>query len=246
MKLKRFHIWMVLFVLLTPSVFCSWRSYHHVRQQLVADMNQALEKTLALQTSYEITPDTVRNYLSNLQIPELRERSFISYAIPNTDYMLCSERRRWADAPTYEYQSFASCSFASLWAMSDQRLSLFFFSLSVLWLLGATLYYNYEKRQPKAAAIRIGGIKLESDVFYNRSNRPIHLTPMQEQLLRMFFTSSNHHLSKQQICDALWPRKPDASETLYTLIKRLKPIVEEQGDLQISSERGKEYVLEKK
>jgi DNA-binding SARP family transcriptional activator len=58
--------------------------------------------------------------------------------------------------------------------------------------------------------------------------------------------SEGHRLSKQEICDTLWPRKPDASATLYTLVKRLKPVVEEQGGLQIKSERGKEYILEEK
>jgi DNA-binding response OmpR family regulator len=67
---------------------------------------------------------------------------------------------------------------------------------------------------------------------------------MQEQLLKLFFAAPRHSLSKQEICDSLWPRKPDASDTLYTLIKRLKPVLEEQGGLQITSDRGKGYILE--
>ena len=61
--------------------------------------------------------------------------------------------------------------------------------------------------------------------------------------MRMFFHADNHQLSKQKICNALWPKKPDASETLYTLIRRLKPIAEEKGNLEIISERGKDYQL---
>jgi DNA-binding response OmpR family regulator len=66
---------------------------------------------------------------------------------------------------------------------------------------------------------------------------------MQQQLMEMLWQSPSHQLSKAEICDALWPKKPDASETLYTLIRRLKPIIEEHSDLKIESDRGKSYGL---
>ncbi|UKI46476.1 MAG: helix-turn-helix domain-containing protein [Phocaeicola vulgatus] len=59
----------------------------------------------------------------------------------------------------------------------------------------------------------------------------IRLTPMQHALLEMFFTSDSHTLSKQEICDRLWPKKPDANDTLYTLIRRIKPIIELHSNL---------------
>ena len=71
----------------------------------------------------------------------------------------------------------------------------------------------------------------------------VKLTPMQQQLMEMFFRSPNHTLSKTEICDALWPKKDDASETLYTLIRRLKPIIEAHSDLKIEADRGKAYEL---
>ena len=37
---------------------------------------------------------------------------------------------------------------------------------------------------------------------------------MQQQLMEMFFRSDTHLLTKAEICDALWPKKEDASETL--------------------------------
>ena len=46
-----------------------------------------------------------------------------------------------------------------------------------------------------------------------------------------------------EICDALWPKKPDAHETLYTLVRRLKPVIEQQSDLKIVSDRSKAYRL---
>ena len=66
---------------------------------------------------------------------------------------------------------------------------------------------------------------------------------LQEKLLMMFFSSENHKLSKQEICDELWPKKPNASDTLYTLIKRIKPIIQMKGNLKIISVRGKDYKL---
>ena len=69
------------------------------------------------------------------------------------------------------------------------------------------------------------------------------LTPMQQQLMEMLWLSPTHQLSKTEICDALWPKKPDANETLYTLIRRLKPIIEQHSDLKIEVDRGKSYGL---
>jgi superfamily II DNA helicase RecQ len=74
-------------------------------------------------------------------------------------------------------------------------------------------------------------------------SQAIKFTPMQHQLMQLFFNNTHHQLSKQEICDALWPKKPDASETLYTLIRRIKPVIEQNSNLMIESERGKSYRL---
>jgi DNA-binding response OmpR family regulator len=66
---------------------------------------------------------------------------------------------------------------------------------------------------------------------------------MQRQLMEMFFRAPSHRLSKTEICDTLWPKKPDASDTLYTLIRRLRPIIEEHSNLKIESDRGSSYRL---
>ena len=66
---------------------------------------------------------------------------------------------------------------------------------------------------------------------------------MQHELMRMFFRADGHKLSKDEICSALWPGKPDASETLYTLIRRLKQVIEPNTGIKIESERGRAYKL---
>ena len=88
-----------------------------------------------------------------------------------------------------------------------------------------------------------GGLTLKEGNFVDAKGCIVKLTPMQQQLMEMLWQSPKHQLSKAEICDALWPKKPDASETLYTLIRRLKPIIEEHSDLKIESDRGKSYGL---
>ena len=66
---------------------------------------------------------------------------------------------------------------------------------------------------------------------------------MQHHLLTMFFLSPSHELSHREIADALWPKKPDASETLYTLIRRLKVVLSQHSSLTIIVDRGRSYSL---
>ena len=73
-----------------------------------------------------------------------------------------------------------------------------------------------------------------------------HLTPMQRQLMEMFVASGSHRLSKHEICDALWPKKDDASETLYALISRLKRELDKTSNYDIISDRGRAYILKQR
>lgn len=66
---------------------------------------------------------------------------------------------------------------------------------------------------------------------------------MQRDLMRLFFDAPSHTLEKASICDALWPKKPDASDTLYTLVRRLKTMLHDRTNLEIDSERGLSYRL---
>ena len=79
--------------------------------------------------------------------------------------------------------------------------------------------------------------------FYDNTGKEIYFTPLQRQLMQMLILAPSHQIEKSAICNALWPNKPDASETLYTLIRRLKPIVEQTSELQIECVRGRAYRL---
>ena len=88
-----------------------------------------------------------------------------------------------------------------------------------------------------------GGLALQEGNFVDAKGCVVRLTPMQQQLMEMLWQSPSHKLSKTEICDALWPKKEDASETLYTLVRRLKPIIEEHSNLKIEVDRGRAYGL---
>ena len=165
----------------------------------------------------------------------------------------------------HEIQGYANCSMADVFGMSDQRTPLSLMLMAMFWAAWATLLHKRKKSEqasclaqvaatgerpvaPVAIEARVSRLGLlaysaSDDGFYNsESQQVVRFTPMQHQLMQMFFSQAQHQLSKQEICEALWPKKPDASETLYTLIRRTKPIAERNG-LKIESERGRAYRL---
>ena len=127
--------------------------------------------------------------------------------------------------------------------MSDQKASGSLLFIGMLWLLGSLWYVRRKKPELITQGLAYGGIVYNNDKFMTLSGEEIRLTPMQHSLLKMFITTDTHTLSKQEICDRLWPKKPDASDTLYTLIRRIKPIIETHSTLKIESDRGKSYSL---
>ena len=137
----------------------------------------------------------------------------------------------------------ANCSFATTFMMSDQKASGSLFVFGALWLLGSLWYVRRNKPELIVQGLAYGGIVFHDDKFMTVSGEEIRLTPMQHSLLKIFITTDTHTLSKQEICDRLWPKKPDASDTLYTLIRRIRPIIETHSTLKIESDRGKSYSL---
>ena len=137
----------------------------------------------------------------------------------------------------------ANCSFATTFMMSDQKASGSLLIVAMLWLLGSLWYVRRNRPELIVQGLSYGGIVYNNDKFITQSGEQIHLTPMQHSLLEMFITAETHTLSKQEICDRLWPKKPDANDTLYTLIRRIKPIIEAHSALKIESDRGRSYSL---
>jgi DNA-binding response OmpR family regulator len=145
-----------------------------------------------------------------------------------------------------DFTCYARCSAATIFSLSDQRPATVLWSVTLLWGMFC-LYLRMRKGTalPAQGALTYGGLTYSEteDRFLNGTGEAVRLTPMQRQLLRMFFSSPSHRLRKTEICDTLWPRKPDANDTLYTLVKRLRPIIEEHSSLRIESDRGCSYQL---
>ena len=198
----------------------SLNSYKATEVLVTADMDQALAKALEEQQSDVISADTIQVFNSHLQIEGLRGNAVLAV----------DTKKGFRPRP--------QVSTATILSLSDQRPSMILWSMALLW----GLFGLYQHRRLSVLGL-YGGLALQEGRFVNAKGSEVKLTPMQQQLMEMLWQSPSHQLSKAEICDALWPKKPDASETLYTLIRRLKPIIEEHSDLKIESDRGKSYSL---
>ena len=210
----------VLFVLITASSMVSLTSYRATEQLVTDDMNQALAKALAEQQSDVISADTIQVFNSHLQIEGLRGNAILAV---DTKKGFCPRPQ---------------VSTATILSLSDQRPSMILWSMAMLW----GLFCLYQHRRNVTLGL-YGGLALQNGHFVDARGNKVKLTPMQQQLMEMLWKSPTHQLSKTEICNTLWPKKPDANETLYTLIRRLKPIIEQHSDLKIEADRGKSYGL---
>lgn len=232
----------ILFVVLMACAATSGiHRYRCAEDSIVADMNQALARTLAVKQDAYITPDTISNYRSHLKIEALRHTSLLSYA-DDRSRGLKSRKMMWSKdgRQSLAFQGYANCNAATVLALSDQRLPAALSLMALLWAAMSAVYFRRQRRN----WIVIGGLALDNDSgrFLLHGSVQMALTPMQQRLMTMLFRADGHQLGKQQIQDALWPKKPDASETLYTLIKRIKPVIA-RGGLTITTGRGKDYRL---
>ena len=218
--MKQQYAVVVLFALIIASSMVSLTSYKTTEKLVTEDVNQALAKALDEQQSDVISADTIQVFNKHLQMEALRGRAVLA---------VDTER---------EFRPRPQVSTATILSLSDQRPAMVLWSIALLW----GLFCMYQHRRKMTLGL-YGGLALQNGRFVNAKGCEVKFTPMQQQLMEMLWLSPSHQLSKAEICDALWPKKPDASETLYTLIRRLKPIIEEHSDLKIESDRGKSYRL---
>ena len=218
--MKQRYAVVVLFALIMASSLVSLTSYRATEQLVAEDMNQALSKALDEQQSDMISADTIRVFNSYLQTEGLRGKAVLAV----------DARKGFCPRP--------QVSTATIFSLSDQRPSMVLWLVVLLW----SLFCFYQHRRQMAMGM-YGGLILRDGRFTNAKGNVVKLTPMQQQLMEMLWRSPSHQLSKTEICNALWPKKEDANETLYTLIRRLKPIIEQHSSLRIEADRGKSYGL---
>ena len=198
-----------------------------------------------------------KRFCHHLKDERLKETSFLTFDIMDNEYhgngideqVICSDTLVINDqraGETLALKGYTRLSTAAVFSMSDQRLPITCMIMAFFW---ATISWLYQRRKEQDALLlpEFGGLSYsESDGrFYDATRQPIHFTPMQQQLMTLFWNAPSHSLPKE-ICATLWPKKEDANDTLYTLVRRLKPIVEEHTNLMIVADRGKNYSLKPK
>lgn len=266
----------VFLTLMLTSLLAGRHNYCKARNEITADLNQALAQTLKERKDYIITQDTIRVYKQlrktsggqvliavsderfcrYLKDKRLQQAAFITFDVVDSDFQnnslgdqaICSDTLIVKDkhaGETLVLKGYARLSVASILGMSDQRIPAACMISAFLWAMLSWLYLR-KKQEGSEAVTGFGGL-VYSEVdqrFYTAAHTPIRFTPMQQQLMLLFWNAPSHSLTKEDICAALWPKKEDANDTLYTLIRRLKPIVEEHTNLKIVADRGRNYSLE--
>lgn len=251
MKLKAYHSIIVFAVLVASAIFSSVSNYRRAQYAIIQDMNRALSLTLQQNQYPWITPDTIQSYRSHLHINLLKENSNLCYVVEDkkskssNDGATLSGQLSSSEMMLNSHSvcGYANCSMADIFGISNQHTSLLLSLASVIWALTA-IYWQRRNRKDKRPYAFALSYSAEKELFFNPYNQqPVKFTPMQEQLMLLFMQNEEHKVSKQEICNTLWPKKPDASETLYTLIRRIKPVLETTCHLTIKTERGKAYQL---
>ena len=231
---------LLVFILLMGSSVASSVINYQMREAFINhDVQNALAKTMAQCESMVVDADTIATYKNNITIDEIRDTACISVR---------AVRRGERNETVLEAN--AGCSFMTVLSSSNQRTSVLLAITAAMWAVGCAWYGRRRREEMIGTAVEnkemsFGGICYnETDGrFTTTDGTPLRFTPMQHQLMEMFFHNPQHTLAKQHICETLWPKKPDASDTLYTLIRRLKPIIEQCSDLKIESDRGRDYIL---
>ena len=261
--------YMVLFplLLIMASVVCGWHSYEKTKAEMSEDLNQALHQTAVACVEVENVLDSLaampgnpmltfngehNGFANLLRIPALRDTACISYTLAcvgmtdeatvfgrariYSETIALASRCEDGENVVIEVQAYANPTWASFLGHSGMAWSVLSF---VFGLLSFVLLFVYGKDTVLAS----GKVGVQSSEVLTHDLSTLRLTPMQEQLMQLFYKSPNHTLSKEEICAALWPKKDNPDDSLYTFISRTKSSLIRQSSLRIENRRGREYTL---
>ncbi len=220
----------VFLLLVLSSVLTGIDSLYRVGRKAQQDVDHALALTLQQCEPDRIDADTIRVYRSLIAMDAVRDTAYLSFVVREDG----QEHRAQLTAN-------AGLTIWKMWVLSDQRASGVLLLMSALWLLLLRFV------PLKKTTLLLGMLSYDDRChrFYAQGSE-LRFTPMQRQLMELFMAAPDHRLSQQDICNHLWPRKPDASATLYTLIRRLKTILGETANVNIECQRGDSYQLKAK
>lgn len=230
--MKKLPLIIFCFIMLSALISSTY-GYCDAKRQLDDDANLALAITLKERPGDVVDADTLQCYRNHLTYDELKDTACLSVRTT----------RRNGKTET-EITADANCTFLTILKLSNQKASSTLLCMAVLWIMVSYGWRRRHKHEPISQGIEYGGLIYHDHLFSTSSGGVMRLTPMQHALLEMLITAETHTLSKNEICERLWPKKPCANDTLYTLVRRTKPIIEANSQLQITSDRGKSYTLE--
>ena len=244
----------ITFLLILLSFGFGYRSYSQAEQRVVSDLNQALQRTVLQHKGLWLNADTIQTYakLQEVMGTPVSVSGFHRAFTEALSITGLKDVSTLSSGLTLSFRGYARCSAAMLFSLSKQTIPATLLLAALLWG-GFTFFYfhrhtktNASNGQQQENFITFGNLSLslQEACFYNEQQEKLKLTPMQYTLMEMFYLSSSHLLFKSDICQSLWPGKDNADETLYTLIRRLKPIVEDNSNLRITTDRGRAYGLE--
>lgn len=240
----------VFFSLMLPSLALGFGNYATTKENIIADVNQALAQTILDKNADHITVDTLRVFRSKLKIDELRETSYLSICTEApSNVTFCSDTMSYKVGDERLYiRAYPNCSKAAIFGMSGQKIPSILFLLSLIWGAFSLMYLRTKSLdcysvEPETITIGTLHFSKSSNRFWNEKRQEIYFTPMQHRLMQMFIAADGHRLSVEEICHTLWPGKEDARDTLYTLVRRIKPVLERACNVKIEAEKGHFYVL---
>ena len=253
--------YMVIFPLLmiAVSVITGWRCYDKAKTEMAEDLNQALQSTALTDACVEGILDSLSSmpgspmltfngthhgFANFLNIPSLRDTAHVSYSLVQahgeghetgtSHARICSDTIMLAGCGTkgnevvLAVRAYANPSMASVFGHAGMEWSMFSFLAGLLMLV----FMLANRRLFKVA------------VVHSSMRANLTLTPMQEQLMNMFLESPTRTLTKEEICSALWPKKDNPDDTLYTFISRMKSsLARQSSSYRIENKRGREYFL---
>ena len=246
----------VFFSLMVPSLFLGYANYVTAKEHIIEDVNQALVKTVLSIHPERITADTLRVFKSNLQIGQLKGTSYLSLCTDEPSKVsFCSDTISFKTAHERLYiRAYPNCSRATIFSLSEQTIPSALLTVGMLWGMFSLLYLCRKKNAMLAAGLvgehmtTFGNLSFSfsSSQFYNERKEEIYFTSMQRSFMKMLMESEDKKVSIDDICRNLWPGKENAKESLYTLVRRLKPIVESNTNLKIVADKGGYYRLSPK
>lgn len=226
-----------------------------------ADVDGVVETLPLLQGSPMLTFGGGDTELARqLRISSLRDTACISYSLGRgqgragdtsslrsaricSDTIMLARRNAEGMAVAVTVKAYANPSLATVMSHSGGTWPLASFVAGVM-MLGLVLMAQRKAMKPQVLATPAAEVHtnrtLSSPAFMPVS---LTLTPMQERLMTLFCASPTHTLSREDICAALWPRKDNPEDGLYTFISRMKATLASQSSLRIVNRRGREYML---